>query len=123
MNHARDLHPTYDSRPLAELRDCDPDGSLVLELIGVFLEDTPRRVNALRLAFDAGDPAALSHEAHALKSSCAQMGAMALSEHCRWLEDVGRRGSLAGVDDRLQLVDRELAAARTALLAERDRAR
>jgi HPt (histidine-containing phosphotransfer) domain-containing protein len=110
-------HPTYDPAALAELRECDPDGSLAAELIGVFLEDTPKRIQALHMAFDAGDPSALAHEAHALKSSCAQLGALRLSDHCRWLEQTGREGSLRGVGDRLQLVDAEWVAVVEALRA------
>jgi len=121
MTSPHDLLPTFDPSALAELRDCDPDGSLVLELIAVFLDDTPLRVHALHLAFDAGDPAALAREAHALKSSCAQLGAAALSGHCRWLETTGRGGSLEGVSERLQEVDAELRRVQEALASERNR--
>ena len=114
-------HPTYDPAALAELRECDPDGSLAAELIGVFLEDTPRRIQALRMAFDSGNPTALANEAHALKSSCAQLGALQLSEHCRWLEQTGRDGTLAGVAQRLRLVDSEWQAVIEAMRAEIER--
>jgi len=112
------VHPTFDPAALAELRECDPDGTLAAELIGVFLEDTPRRIQALHMASAAGNPSALAHEAHALKSSCAQLGALLLSDHCRWLEQTGRDGSLRGVEERLQLVDSEWKAVVEALNAE-----
>jgi len=110
-----------DQASLDELRACDPDGTgLLAELIDIYLADTPPRLVALRLAFDAGQPAALSREAHALKSSSAQLGALTVAAGCRELEMLGREGSLAGVEGLLQKLNSEFDAAKAALLAVRD---
>ncbi len=109
-----------DQTALDDLRACDPDDSgLLAELIDIFLADTPPRLNAIRRAADAAQPQALANEAHALKSSAAQLGALALSAICRKLEALGREGSLLGVDELVARLEPEFAAAREALLVAR----
>ncbi len=113
--------PTLDPASLAELRACDEDGDggLLAELVDIFLEDTPRRMLLLRHAFDAGDTAAISREAHALKGSCGQFGAWALEDCCRELEQLGRQGSLAGAEELLLRMDDEYPRVKAALSVER----
>ncbi|HEV8722587.1 MAG TPA: Hpt domain-containing protein [Candidatus Binatia bacterium] len=52
----------------------------LIELIDVYLKDTPNRVMRLRQALDGGDSEAFVREAHTLKSSSASVGAMGLSK-------------------------------------------
>lgn len=109
-----------DTGALDELRACDPDDTgLLAELIDIFLADTPPRLNAIRLAADAAQPQALSREAHALKSSAAQLGARALSATCKALELKGREGTLAGVPELVAQLEPQFAAVQAALLAEK----
>ena len=110
---------SLDADVLAELLACDPSGELLIELIDVYLEDTPPRLNALRRAFDAGDARAMGDQAHALKSSCAQLGAMNLSSACRELERMGREGRLDGAEALLAGIESDFPRARAALLARR----
>jgi HPt (histidine-containing phosphotransfer) domain-containing protein len=118
-----DTRPVLDVTALDELRACDEDGAsgLVAELIDIYLADTPARLVVLRQAFDAGDPAAIAREAHALKSSCGQLGATGMYQCCRQLEHLGREGSLAGVRELLARLDREFPQVTAALAVERGR--
>jgi len=107
-----------DQAALDELRACDPDGKgLLAELIEIYLADTPPRLTAIRLAFDAGQPQALAREAHALKSSSAQLGARALADACRQLEMKGREGTLEGTAEIVARLPADFEAAKAALLA------
>jgi len=107
-----------DTSALDDLRACDPDDTgLLAELIDNFLADTPPRLNAIRRAADAAQPQDLVHEAHALKSSAAQLGARALSATCRQLEALGREGSLAGVPGLVARMEPEFEVLRRELLA------
>lgn len=87
-----------DTAPLEELRSfSDGDGpDLLGELIDIFLDDTPPRLDALLEAVKAGDADGTRENAHALKSACAQLGALHLSEMCKQLEFMGRDGNLDG---------------------------
>ena len=107
-----------DQAALDELRACDPDDTgLLTELIDIFLTDTPPRLTAIRLAFDAGQPQALAREAHALKSSAAQLGARALAECCKQLESRGREGTLEGAAEWIARLPGDYEAVKAALLA------
>lgn len=89
---------TLDTSPLQELRAFADDGGpdLLGELIDIYLDDTPPRLAQLVEASKAGDATGVRESAHALKSACAQLGAMYLSEICRQLEAMGRADQLDG---------------------------
>lgn len=73
----------------------EPD--LIVELIELYAEDTPRRVTAIRGALARRDRAALQRAAHGLKGSSASLGARRVAALCDELEalsgeDVAREG-------------------------------
>jgi len=106
-----------DSDALDMLNECDPDGTLLPELVELFAGETPKRLGALRRAFGAQDAAALMQEAHALKSGCAQLGARQMAEHCQRLEIQGRIGALEGAGPLLDELEAEFEAVVEALRA------
>ncbi len=114
--------PALDTSALDELRECDGGANtLVAELIDIYLADTPSRLAAVRTAFDVGDATAMGREAHALKSSCAQLGARFMSDCCRQLETLGRAGSLAGAGELLSMLDADFPRVMAELSIERAR--
>jgi HPt (histidine-containing phosphotransfer) domain-containing protein len=64
------------------------------------------------------DAAALFHAAHALKSSSAMIGAMGLSSILKDIEIMGRQGNVAGVQTRMDELDRVYEAVKQAVLNE-----
>ena len=91
----RDLHarhhepaqgdpPTLDRRVYDDLRDLL--GSELQPLVALYLKDTPRLIEDMRNASVAPDHDALREAAHSLKSSSANVGAMALSTAARRIE-------------------------------------
>jgi HPt (histidine-containing phosphotransfer) domain-containing protein len=107
-----------DPEALAMLRECDPDGTLLPELIELFRHETPHRLSALRAAFSAGNTSALTQEAHALKSGCAQLGARQMADLCQRLEIQGRIGSMQAAAPLLDELEREFPAVTEALQAQ-----
>jgi HPt (histidine-containing phosphotransfer) domain-containing protein len=89
----------------------------LVELVDVYLEDTPNRVAQLREAFSAGDTATLVREAHTLKSSSANVGALRLSALAKQMELAGRSGNFAGMDDNVRQFEGEFLQVKTALEA------
>lgn len=69
-------------------------GDFLVELIDVYLNDTPNRLRQLRQAFDGDDTANFVREAHTLKSSSANLGAMGLSALAKEMEFAGRNGEI-----------------------------
>jgi HPt (histidine-containing phosphotransfer) domain-containing protein len=60
--------------------------ALVSQMVALFLEEAPRRITAIRDALRSGDLPAARQVAHSLKSSCGQMGALAMQELSRHIE-------------------------------------
>jgi HPt (histidine-containing phosphotransfer) domain-containing protein len=108
-----------DPTPLDELRLLSDDGGpdILGELIDIYLDDTPGRLHDLAAAVQMGDPEASFQNAHALKSSCAQLGAMQLSQICAQLESMGRAGDVTGAQPLVAAAQTEFERARDALLA------
>jgi CheY-like chemotaxis protein/HPt (histidine-containing phosphotransfer) domain-containing protein len=78
---------------IGELREMPPtDGvSMLRELIDLFLEAAPKRIQQLRQA--ASSPADLAFHAHALKSMGLNMGARKMVDLAKRLEEMGHNGS------------------------------
>jgi HPt (histidine-containing phosphotransfer) domain-containing protein len=99
--------------PAAFERQTGGDADLRAEIIQMFLEDCPMRVEEIRAAVAAGDAAALVSSAHALKGSAAYLSASIVRDRAADLE---RRGRERNLTDAPALVG-HLNAAVAALLA------
>jgi HPt (histidine-containing phosphotransfer) domain-containing protein len=89
-----------DLTTLQNLVDLDDGGhGLLAEMIGIFREDTPRRIQDILAAAAKGSALELSHAAHALKGGAGALGANAMRHLAAELETEGRSGSVeVGVD-------------------------
>jgi len=76
---------------LRELQD-DDDPAFVRDMIDLFLKETGRRLEEMRVAAVAGDVAALAALAHTVKGAAASLGARALQARCTLIETRAREG-------------------------------
>jgi signal transduction histidine kinase/CheY-like chemotaxis protein/HPt (histidine-containing phosphotransfer) domain-containing protein len=104
-----------DGEVLDDLRDLLGDD--VDRLVAVFLDDTPRLLASFNAAAAAGDQDAMREAAHSLKSSSANLGALALSAEAKRIEAAARAGTLREAEDAARRLDAAFAHARQALLA------
>jgi HPt (histidine-containing phosphotransfer) domain-containing protein len=89
-----------DLMTLQNLVDLDDGGhDLLSEMIGIFREDTPRRIQDILVAAAKGSALELSHAAHALKGGAGALGASAMRYLASDLEALGRSGSVDVGDD------------------------
>ena len=97
--------------------DGEPD--LVVELIDLYLEDAPRRVAVMRDSLAAMNWLSVRREAHSLRGSSGNLGALQMALICDELE--GREsGDLSpSVEALLSCLEEELARVRQVFLAER----
>jgi HPt (histidine-containing phosphotransfer) domain-containing protein len=81
------------------LRQLTPPGEpdVLTDILHLFLDDVPRRIETLRAATAAGDATAVQRVAHSLKGSSGNIGARALYDVCRQLDDSAKSGDLARV--------------------------
>jgi HPt (histidine-containing phosphotransfer) domain-containing protein len=102
------------------LRELDgPDGAEALrEIIGAFLEDTPKRLADLRAACQQADTHTARRAAHSLVGSCGNLGALRLADLCRRVEHGVRQEAWTETKPLLGAVEAEFERVREALEKE-----
>ena len=91
--------PTIDPDAIANLRDLNPgdNGEFLREIVGIYIEDTPKRLADLRTSLASGDASSFTRAAHTIKGSSANVGAQVLKGIAERLEITSRRDGLGGV--------------------------
>jgi len=69
-----------DPQTVENLRQLNPGDhdEFLREIVGIYFEDTPRRIAELEESLAAGDQAKFTRAAHSVKGSSANVGAMAV---------------------------------------------
>lgn len=105
--------PTMDPKALDGIRALQrpnrPD--VLASVLRKYLDNSRDSVEALQNAIRANNPAALQSVAHRLKSSSAQLGALAVAARCKELEAMGAQKNLIEADRILAELQSEYAAA------------
>ncbi len=78
----------------AALQRLDGDEALLSDVIGVFLNDCPVRLKAIKAAVDAKEPEAIRIAAHGLKGAAGNLSATSLFDAAEVLERVGAESRL-----------------------------
>jgi HPt (histidine-containing phosphotransfer) domain-containing protein len=107
-----------DATTLRNLVELD-DGSygLLKEMIAIFRDDTPHRIQDILAAASQRDTEALSRSAHALKGGAGALGAKALRALAADLEATARDGSADAGEELARHLQAAFQAALTALEA------
>ena len=92
-----DHDAVIDRSVLAGLRKLQEPGEpdAAVELIDLFLGDTPAKIQAMQSAIARSDAAALRESAHGLKGSASNLGARRLARSCAEVEKLAEAGKLA----------------------------
>ena len=119
QSNASERAGALDMRIIQDLRELggEDDPGLILELIGIFLEDAPQRMDEISRGLATGDLKLLERAAHTLKSSSANIGAVGLSKICKQMEESARNQSLDGVKHLFEASTRTLTDVERALRA------
>ena len=101
-----------DADALDRLRELDPSGTsrLMERVLRAFHSSASRLAQQFREARTSGDMQGIRHVAHTLKSSSASIGALTLARLCAEIETSVRAEAFAALPERLDAMDRELAA-------------
>jgi HPt (histidine-containing phosphotransfer) domain-containing protein len=110
-----------DTTTLGALQHLDPDGSdgWVASLMSEYLEDGPKRIQALHAALENNDLPQAIRQLHNLKSNSATVGAKGLVHLCEELEQ-SAQSDLGTVRDRVSELDREWARVKSELTSSGD---
>lgn len=85
----------------------DVMGEEFTDLVGVYLEDTPKNLGLLEQAAGRGDISGLIAPSHSLKSTSANLGAMTLAEIAKRIEHEARSGTLTDPSTLVRDLSRE----------------
>ena len=91
------------------------DEAFLAELIDAYLDDTPNRLRRMCAAIEIGDTAVCGQEAHTLKSSSANLGAVELSNLARHIETAARGATPELIATEVQRCEEEFARVKTIL--------
>ena len=108
---------SLDESKLDDLRSLDSDGSngFLKEMINIYLEESPRLISEMKAALKENQVENFTRAAHTLKSSSANLGAMALSEMCKELEMMGKSGNMSRASEKAAIVAQEFEKVKKAL--------
>jgi len=103
--------PVLDPAVIDSLRQLTPPGQpdVLKEVLQLFLEDVPGRIERLRSAWQAGNAVEVERSAHSLKGSAGNIGASDLLAVCRLLDDHGKSGDLSHLPGLVASLDAEYA--------------
>ena len=115
------VNDAVDMTVLAKLDGAQVDGEpdLIVELIDLYLEDTPRRLAGMSTLLAERDALSLRRAAHGLKGSSATLGAARTALLCEAIEEVSQDSSLDAVANLMDGLEQEFAHARESFLIER----
>jgi histidine phosphotransfer protein HptB len=110
--------PTIDPSAIASLRELNPgdEGEFLREIVGIYIDDTPKRIAEMKACMASGDVASFTRAAHTIKGSSANLGATALRGIAERLEAISRKDGLGGVASLLAECDTEFARAKAELV-------
>ncbi|MBL8345824.1 MAG: response regulator [Rubrivivax sp.] len=111
-------HAVLDRAALDNIRAVDEDGTVLIEVIQMYLDEAPSQRAGLAAAIKGGDLAEAGRIAHALKSASFNVGAKALGEMCRRLERQCKDGQDAGLTDLVAAIESMFDRVAPALRAE-----
>jgi CheY-like chemotaxis protein len=99
---------------LSQLQD-EHGVELVVELVELFVSNTPMMVTAMREALAQGDPNGLKQTAHTLKGSSSNLGAEPMTSLCMALEEHGQAGKMQAAVPLIDKLEQEFSRIRLTL--------
>ncbi len=99
--------PTLDVDTFQGLRQSINDDLAFSDLVTIYLNSAENLLEEIQIAFANQDPIQFSLSAHSLKSTSASIGAVRLSQICKYFERVGKTGKITVSSDFLHLLTNE----------------
>jgi histidine phosphotransfer protein HptB len=101
--------PTIDLDAITNLRELNPgdNGEFLREIVGIYIEDTPRRIADLKACLATSDVLTFTRAAHTIKGSSANVGAQVLKAIAERLEAISRKDGLGAVGSLIDDCDAE----------------
>jgi HPt (histidine-containing phosphotransfer) domain-containing protein len=99
--------PTLNVDTFQGLRQSIDDDLMFSDLVTIYLNSAENLLDEIQMAFANQDASQFSLSAHSLKSTSASIGAVRLSQICKYLEQVGKTGNISVSSDMVYLLTNE----------------
>lgn len=99
--------PTLNVDAFQGLRQSIDDDLMFSDLVTIYLNSAENLLEEIQIAFANQDASQFSLSAHSLKSTSASIGAVRLSQICKYLEQVGKTGKISVSSDMVHLLTNE----------------
>jgi two-component system, sensor histidine kinase and response regulator len=119
-DHGQEVEAARVFDQVAALMRVEGDIELLLEIVEVFLEDSPRLMARIRTALERQDLSLLEQAAHTLKGSVGNFCAPAAYAAASKLEKFGREGNVTGRQEAWNELQETMEQLRLALMSLRD---
>ena len=106
-----------DPEAIENLRALNPDddGAFLKDIIGIFLEDTPQRIDELKQCLASFDQPKFTRAAHSIKGSASNLGARLVRATAEQLEHQSRNSGLGGLEPLIAKLESDFATAKAEL--------
>jgi PAS domain S-box-containing protein len=107
-----------DQTALDNIRAVDDDGTVLAEIVQMYLDEAPLQLGGMRQALATRAGKELSRIAHAMKSASFNVGAKQIAELCRDLERQGNNAELEAAANTVAAIEQQYKKCRLLLAAE-----
>jgi PAS domain S-box-containing protein len=83
------------------------DEALLKEILVLYLDDAPHQIEALKEALERGDSSTIRQQAHSLKGSSGNVGAVSMQEMALQMEKAGEKGDLKEATILFEIIEKE----------------
>lgn len=111
-----------DATVLENLRTLDKGKGLIVRVIDAFNTSIPTLMADLKQGIEEQDVEKVRMPAHTMKSSAANLGALAFSQQCAIIENMARQGDLSSMEKEFSLLEQLLTPVEAELAMEREQA-
>ena len=119
LSEAGSPEPVFDHDLL--LARVEGDRELLLEIVGLFFDETPGLLSEIRESVARRDASALERAAHTLKGSVGNFGAKGAYDEALKLEIIGRGGDVTNAEEAYARLEDEIARLKVALGALKEK--
>ncbi len=106
-----------DPEAIENLRALNPDDgdAFLRDIVGIFLEDTPNRIDELKQSLAGHDQIRFTRAAHSIKGSSSNLGALPLREVAEKIEHASRNHGLTDMGPLILKLEETFAATKLEL--------
>ncbi len=111
QEHNLDNLPVFDESKLKnfEIPGREHDKSFLFKMLDLYLQRTPELLTELKKAFENNEIEKVHRSAHSLKSNCAMLGAIRLTEIAKRIEFAAKENKIEEIKDLVERLDQEFA--------------